>query len=351
MIDLAVVIFVCDKLRFEWIIWMIAARWVIDYVSDFSCHLYTIKEQEDDDRLNFKSSKTISLINLCLKSRKRLFHSKLSFVIVSHSSCCLVSDLHSLCRVRIIEWSVQILKRSSLLSNDLKTIKSFVKWSQNDQVFSDRTFWILSHVWSFYFVFNSCTRKRHSAAIEDIIRNVMMIDDDDQRMMWRFVFFSKQKCFHTFRSHDSIFLFSSSFYVLFIVIIISCLSRWNYCAICFWELSVVRSFMHSWKCFVSYYQSFFISVFLEKSTSSSFAWASLRCLNCSSSFVARKYLNILAINSKVSKSVNKFVSRLFAHIFFRRSSNFEHFNNVWCIVCLRTSHEHRENSIVFILWR
>ncbi len=126
-------------------------------------------------------------------------------MIVSHSSWCFVSDLHSLCRVRIIEWSVQTSKRSSLLSNDLKTIKSFIKWSQNDQVFSDRTFWILSHVWSFYSVLNSCTRKRHSAVIEDIIRNVMMIDDDDQRMMWRFVFFSERKCSHTLRSHSSIF--------------------------------------------------------------------------------------------------------------------------------------------------
>jgi hypothetical protein len=91
--------------------------------SGFACHLYTIKKQENDDRLNFKSSKTISLINVYLRSRKRLFHSKLSFVIVSHSSCCFVSDLCSLCRVRIIEWSVQSSKRSSLLSNDLKTIK------------------------------------------------------------------------------------------------------------------------------------------------------------------------------------------------------------------------------------
>ncbi len=32
MIDLAVVIFVCDKLRFEWTIWVIAIREVIDYV-------------------------------------------------------------------------------------------------------------------------------------------------------------------------------------------------------------------------------------------------------------------------------------------------------------------------------
>jgi hypothetical protein len=160
--------------------------------SDFSCHLYTIKKQENDDRLYFKSSKTISLINSCLKSRKRLFHSKLSFVIVSHSSWCFVSDLHSLCRVRII-------------CADFKTIKSFVKWSQNDQVFSDRTFWILFHVWSFYFVLNSCTRKRHSAVIEDIIKDVLMIDENDQRMMWlsdlrfqsesAFIFFDFNTCF------------------------------------------------------------------------------------------------------------------------------------------------------------
>ncbi len=161
---------------------------------------------------------------------------------------------------------------------------------------------------------------------------------------------SERKCSHVFRLFSSIFLFSSSSYMS-VVIIISCLSRWSYCAICLWKLSVVRDFMHSWECSVSYYQSFFISVSLEESTSSSLAWASLRCLNCSSSFVARRYLNTLAISSKMFKSVNKFVSRLFVHIFFRRSSNFEHFSSVWCIVCLRISHEHRENSAVSILWR
>ncbi len=56
--------------------------------------------------------------------RKRFSWFKLSFVIVSHLSWCFVSDLHSLCRIRIIEWF-----------SDFKTIKSFVKWSQNDQVF------------------------------------------------------------------------------------------------------------------------------------------------------------------------------------------------------------------------
>ncbi len=117
------------------------------------------------------------------------------------------------------------------------------------------------------------------------------------------------------------------------------------------ELFIVKKFMHFWKYFVSYYQSFFISVFLEESTSSSFAWISLRCLNCSNSLVARRYLNTLIVNSKMFKSVVKFVSRLFAHIFFRSSSNFEHFSSVWCIVCFRISHEHLKNSIVFILWR
>jgi hypothetical protein len=166
--------------------------------SDFSCHLYTIRKQENDDRLNFKSPKAIFfLINLCLKSRKRLFHSKLSFVIVSHSSCCLVSDLHSLCRVRIIEWPVQTSKRSSLLSNDLKTIKSF-------QI---ELFEFYLTFWSFYSVLNPCTRKRHSTVIEDIIRNVVMIDDDDQRMMWHVLFsLSKRQCSHSFRLHNSLCL-------------------------------------------------------------------------------------------------------------------------------------------------
>jgi hypothetical protein len=65
----------------------------------------------------------------------------------------------------------------------------------------------------------------------------------------------------------------------------------------------------------------------------------------------QRYLNTLAINSRMFKSVNRFVSRLFAHISSRRSSNFEHFSSVWCIVCLRASHEHREDSAAFILWR
>ncbi len=57
-----------------------------------------------------------------------------------------------------------------MICADFKTIKSFVKWSQNDHVFSDRTFWDFFHVWSFYFVLNPCTRKWHSAVIESTIR-------------------------------------------------------------------------------------------------------------------------------------------------------------------------------------
>ncbi len=152
----------------------------------------------------------------------------------------------------------------------------------------------------------------------------MINENDDQ-----FLFYKAKKCFRSSsRLHCS--SFSNSF--VLIMIIISCLSRWSYCAICLWRLFVMRSFMHSWECSVFYYQSFFISVSFEKSTSSSLVWASLRCLNCSSSLVARRYLNTLTINSKVFKRIIKFVSRLFAHIFFRRSSNFEHFNSVWCII-------------------
>jgi hypothetical protein len=206
------------------------------------------------------------------------------------------------------------------LSNDLKTIMSF-------QI---EFFEFYFTFWSFYFVLNSCTRKWHSAVIESIKKETwwwwskrfMMINENDDQSF----FHKAKKCFRSSssRSHCS---FSSNFFVL-IMIIISCLSRWSYCAICLWELFGMRNFMRSWECSVCYYQSFFISVSLERSTSSLFAWALLRCLNCSSLSVARRYLNTLAINLRMSKSVNKFVSRLFVHIFFRRSSNFEHFNNV-----------------------
>jgi hypothetical protein len=240
------------------------------------------------------------------------------------------------------EWSVQTWKSSNLLLNDLKTI-----------IFSQiELFEIFLTFEDFYFVLNSCTRKWHSAEIESIIkktwwwwsRKIVMIKENDDQ----FSFHKAKKCFRSFsRFHCS----SSSNSFVLIMIIISCLYCWSYCAICFWELFVMWNFMRFWECFVSYYQSFFINVFLERSTSSSFVWASLRCLNYSSSLVARRYLNTLTINSRMSKRIIRFVSRLFAHIFFRKSSNFEHFSSVWCIVCLRTSQKHLENWIVFILWR
>jgi hypothetical protein len=250
-----------------------------------------------------------------------------------------------------------------MICADFKTIKSFcrkiskwsslfVKWSQNDHVFSDWTFWSFLLLLRYLFRAQSV----HAKATLSCDRRYYKKRDDD-RWWWstsdvtRVVLLLKAKCFHALRFHSLISLFSSNFYMS-VVIIISCLSRWSYCAICLWKLSIMWDFMHSWECSVSNYQLFFINVSFEKSTmSSSFAWASLRCLNCSSSSVARRYFDILMINSKMFKRVIKFVSRLFYHIFFRRSSSFEHFSIVWCIVCFRASHEHFENSAAFILWK
>jgi hypothetical protein len=108
--------------------------------------------------------------------RRRFFTQWLSFVIVSHSSWSFRF------------WFVFALSRSyhRMTRADFKTIESFcrkiskwsslfVEWSSNDHVLSDSTFWILSYCWDFYFVLNSCTRKWHSAIIESIIRDVMMI--------------------------------------------------------------------------------------------------------------------------------------------------------------------------------
>jgi hypothetical protein len=146
--------------------------------------------------VHFKSSKTIFLI-VRLNRRRRFSIQWLSFVIVSHSSW--------LFRF----WFVFALSRSYhwMICADFKTIKSFcrkiskwsclfVKWSQNDHVFSNRTFWIFSHFWSSYFVLNSCERKWHSAVIESTIRKtwwwwsrrVMMINENDDQF-----FFTKRK--------------------------------------------------------------------------------------------------------------------------------------------------------------
>ncbi len=150
----------------------------------------------------------------------------MSFVIVSHSSWCFVFDLHSLCRVRIIEWSVQTSKRLSLLSNDHKTIKFF-------------QIEFLNFISRLKFLFR--TQLVHAKTTFSCDRKYYKKRDDD-RWWWstndmtRFAFFSKRNCFYIFRFYSSIFLFSSNFCVLFIVIIISCLSRWNYCATCSWAV-------------------------------------------------------------------------------------------------------------------
>jgi hypothetical protein len=85
-------------------------------------------------------------------------------------------------------------------------------------------------------------------------KDVMMMIErnrDDQWKWWSIFFHKAKKCFRSSfsRFHES---FSSNFFVL-IMIIISCLSRWNYCAICLWKLFVMKNFMHSWECFVFYY--------------------------------------------------------------------------------------------------
>jgi hypothetical protein len=153
------------------------------------------------------------MIAQTLDHRRRFSWFKLSFVIVSHSSWCFVSDLHSLRRVRII-------------CANFKTIKSFVKWSQNDQVLSNRTFWIFISRLKFLFRIQFV----HAKTTLNCDRKYYKKRDDDQwwwstNDLTRFVLFLKRKCFHTFRFHNSIFLSSSNFYVLFIVIIIFCLSR------------------------------------------------------------------------------------------------------------------------------
>jgi hypothetical protein len=236
---------------------------------------------------------------------------------------------------------------------------------QNDQVFcqmiSKRSNSLRSNFLNFLSQLRFLFRARfvHAIVTLNSDRRYYKKRDDDQKE-WstndvsRVIFALRAKN-ALILSHHSLFFICS---IVCLRRILICLS-WSSFLVCLAEVTVrharelfiVRRFMHSWECSVSYYQSFFISVSLEKSTSSSLVWASLRCLNCSSSLVARRYLNTLTINSKMFKRVIKFVSRLFAHIFFRRSSNFEHFSSVWCIVCLRTSQKHFENSIVFILWR
>jgi hypothetical protein len=195
-------------------------------------------------------------------------------VIVSHSSW--------LFRLWICIYSVAFESSFVIMtfSNDLKTIRFFcrmiskrlslfVEWSSIDHVFSYRTFWSFFSLQRFLFR----AQLVHAKTTLNCDRRYYK-KRDDNRWWWstnnvtRVVSFSERKCSHVLRSHNSIFLFSSSFY-MFVVIIISYLSRWSYCDMLVSNL--LWKFMHSWKCSVSYYQSFFINVFLERSTSSSHA--------------------------------------------------------------------------------
>jgi hypothetical protein len=163
-----------------------------------------------------------------LNRRRRFSAQWLSFVIVSHSSW--------LFRL----WFVFALSRSyhRMICADFRTIKSFfrkiskwsslfVKWSQNDHVFSDRTFWIFSHFWNFLFraqfvrakVTLSSDRKYYKKDVMMMIKR----NHDDQWKWWSIFFHETKECSLCafFRFHDS----SSSNSFDFTMIIISCLSR------------------------------------------------------------------------------------------------------------------------------
>ena len=82
------------------------------------------------------------------------------------------------------------------------------------------------------------------------------------------------------------------------------------------KLLYVWWFAHFWKCNVSDYQSFLVSVSSSKLRSlSSLNW-SLKCLNWNSSFVFNKNFDALTTNAKTFKNLIKFVSHLSDHIFF-----------------------------------
>jgi hypothetical protein len=134
---------------------------------------------------NFKSSKTISLIHCSLKS----FHIRLD-CFVFWCWCFVAFELSN---------------AMSLLSNVLKTIKSFCRMISKRSNSLKSNFWNFSSDWDFYFVLISCTRKRHSAMIESTIENVMMIDENDQRMWWFWFSLSKRKSFRSCRFHNSSF--------------------------------------------------------------------------------------------------------------------------------------------------
>ncbi len=98
----------------------------------------------------------------------------------------------------------------------------------------------------------------------------------------------------------------------------------------------VKVFTFCWVlCFFSYQKSFF-SVFLKNSIWSLIT-SSFTCLNYSNSLVTRKNFDIRCVKTRSSRSLIKFVTRLFVHIFSRSLSNLEHFSSICCIVCFDNS--------------
>ncbi len=95
----------------------------------------------------------------------------------------------------------------------------------------------------------------------------------------------------------------------------------------------VKMLAFCWMLCLFNYQKSFLNIFSKRSIWSSLVTNSLTRLNCSKSFVTRKNFDTQCVETKSFKSLIKFVSRLFAHIFFRSSSNLEYFSNVCYIVC------------------
>jgi hypothetical protein len=172
--------------------------------SDFSHHLYTIKARK---WWSFEFSKWWSFKT---SNRRRRF-----FWLTAH--------WNRLTFVLIVSFfDVDVLSRSNYRMRWVfcqmfsKRLSLFIEWSRNDQVLSNRTFWNFFSDWDFYFVLISCTRKRHSAMIEDIIENVIMIDENDQRIWWFWFSLSKRKNFRSCRFHNSSFTISVVCFHLFL---------------------------------------------------------------------------------------------------------------------------------------
>jgi hypothetical protein len=154
---------------------------------------------------------------------------------------------------------------------------------QNDQIFcqmiSKRSSSLKSNFLNFFSQLRFLFRARFVHAIMTLNsdREYYRKRDNDQR---RWSTNDVSLVIFAFRAKNAFILFDHSlFFICFIVClrrILICLS-WSSFLVCLAEVTVrharelfiVKEFMHSWECFVSYYQSFFISVSLERSTSSS----------------------------------------------------------------------------------